>query len=136
MDMGEKIKKLREEQHLTLEELGNKIGVGKSTVRKWENGIIANMRRDKIAKIADALGCSPSYLMGWDQEKIDAAEKLLAEKAAADDALEAELLERLRQIDMEQIRTLNEILVLGLTDAEMKDLLDYARFLISKRKVD
>lgn len=65
MTMGEKIKLHREQMHMTLEELGNKVGVGKSTVRKWENGIIANMRRDKISKIADALCISPAYLMGW-----------------------------------------------------------------------
>lgn len=68
MDMGQKIKFLREQQNMTLEELGNKVGVGKSTVRKWENGIIANMRRDKIAKIATALNCSPAYIMGWEEE--------------------------------------------------------------------
>lgn len=66
MEMGEKIKKIREEKGMTLEELGNKVGVGKSTVRKWENGMIANMRRDKIAKLANALDCSAAYLMGWD----------------------------------------------------------------------
>lgn len=66
MKMGEKIYNLRMEKGLTLEEVGEKCGVGKSTVRKWENGMIANMRRDKIAKLADALGCSPSYLMGWE----------------------------------------------------------------------
>ena len=71
MDIGQKIKFLREQQDMTLEELGNRVGVGKSTVRKWENGMIANMRRDKIAKIASALNCSPAYLMGWeDEEKI------------------------------------------------------------------
>lgn len=67
MDMGKKIELLRKERGMTLEELGNKVGVGKSTVRKWENGMIANMRRDKIAKIADALGVSPANLMGWDE---------------------------------------------------------------------
>lgn len=66
MEIGPKIKKLREERGMTLEELGDKVGVGKSTVRKWENGIIANMRRDKISKLANALGCSPAELMGWD----------------------------------------------------------------------
>lgn len=66
MTMGQKIKELRKTKGMTLEELGNKVGVGKSTVRKWENGMIANMRRDKILKIANALGCSPSYLMGWE----------------------------------------------------------------------
>lgn len=67
MDLGEKIKKLRIEQGLTLEEVGNRVGVGKSTVRKWESGEIANMRRDKISLIAKALGVSPAYLMGWDE---------------------------------------------------------------------
>lgn len=68
MDMGAKIKFHREQLGMTLEELGNRVGVGKSTVRKWEVGMIANMRRDKIAKVADALGISPDYLMGWDEE--------------------------------------------------------------------
>ena len=63
MTMGEQIKQLRLERNMTLEELGNKVGVGKSTVRKWENGMIANMRRDKIAKLASALDVSPAYLM-------------------------------------------------------------------------
>lgn len=68
MNMGEKIRDLRIKKGLTLEELGDKVGVGKSTVRKWENGMIANMRRDKISKIADALNVSPAYLMGWEDE--------------------------------------------------------------------
>ena len=71
MDMGEKIKQLRIERGMTLEQLGDAVGVGKSTVRKWENGIIANMRRDKIAKIAEALHVSPAYLMGWEESGSD-----------------------------------------------------------------
>lgn len=65
-NMGETIKKLRIDKGMTLEELGDKVGVGKSTVRKWENGMIANMKRDKIANVAKVFGVSPSYLMGWD----------------------------------------------------------------------
>lgn len=65
-NMGNIIKRLRIENNMTLEQLGDKVGVGKSTVRKWENGMIANMRRDKIAKIADVFNVSPSYLIGWD----------------------------------------------------------------------
>ena len=66
MELGQRIKMLRERQGLTLEELGNRVGVGKSTVRKWELGIIANMKRDKIASMARALDVSPGYLMGWE----------------------------------------------------------------------
>ena len=67
-DMAKKIKVLRLNQGLTLEQVGNMVGVGKSTVRKWETGAIANMKRDKIAALANALQCSPAYLMGWEEE--------------------------------------------------------------------
>lgn len=68
MEMSKKIKLLRQQNNMTLEEVGNLVGVGKSTVRKWENGIIANMRRDKIEKLAYALNTTPGYLMGWEDE--------------------------------------------------------------------
>ena len=66
MELKDKIKALRAARHMTLEEVAQMVGVGKSTVRKWENGDIANMRRDKISKLAAALGTTPGYLMGWD----------------------------------------------------------------------
>ena len=65
-EMGELMKRLRIERNLTLEEVGNRVGVGKSTVRKWESGEIANMKRDKIALVAKALGVTPAALMGWE----------------------------------------------------------------------
>lgn len=77
MEMGNRIKQLREEKGMTLEELGDKVGVGKSTVRKWETGMIANMKRDKISKLADALNVSPGYLMGWEVPEPDEAEDLM-----------------------------------------------------------
>lgn len=66
MEMKDKIRNLRAEQHKTLEYIAKIVGVSKSTVRKWESGDIANMRRDKIAKLASALDTTPEYLMGWD----------------------------------------------------------------------
>lgn len=67
MEMGERIKYLRKQKDMTLEQLGQRVGVGKSTVRKWEEGEIQNMRRDKIAKLAAALDVTPGYLMGWEE---------------------------------------------------------------------
>lgn len=66
--MAQRIKALRQEKGLTLEQVADVVGVGKSTVRKWETGMIANMRRDKIADLAKALGTTPAYLMGWNEE--------------------------------------------------------------------
>ena len=66
--MAHRIKTLRQEKGLTLEQVADVVGVGKSTVRKWETGMIANMRRDKIADLAKALGTTPAYLMGWKED--------------------------------------------------------------------
>lgn len=57
------LKDRRIELGLTLEQVGELVGVGKSTVRKWENGLIENMGRDKISKLAKALQVSPLFIM-------------------------------------------------------------------------
>lgn len=77
--MAQKIKTLRQEKGLTLEQVAEVVGVGKSTVRKWETGMIANMRRDKIADLAKALGTTPAYLMGWDEKENSHSEPKLTE---------------------------------------------------------
>lgn len=58
-DIGKKMYDRRKELGLTLEEVGNAVGVGKSTVRRWENGMIKNMGRDKIAALAKVLQMNP-----------------------------------------------------------------------------
>lgn len=67
-EMSKKIRDLRLSRGMTLEQVATIVGVGKSTVRKWETGMIANMKRDKIALLARALGTTPAYLMGWKEE--------------------------------------------------------------------
>jgi repressor LexA len=77
--MAQRIKNLRQEKGLTLEQVAEVVGVGKSTVRKWETGMIANMRRDKIADLAKALGTTPAYLMGWNEKEESPSEPELTE---------------------------------------------------------
>ena len=77
--MAQRIKELRKEKELTLEQVADIVGVGKSTVRKWETGMIANMKRDKIASLAKALGTTPEYLMGWEEKKSSPNEQELTE---------------------------------------------------------
>lgn len=64
MEIGELINQKRKEKKLTLEEVGNLVGVGKSTVRKWEKGMIENIGRDNIVKLSKALDISPLSLLG------------------------------------------------------------------------
>lgn len=77
--MARRIRDLRIARGLTLEQVADVVGVGKSTVRKWETGLIANMRRDKIAALAQALGVTPEYLMGWDEKEKSPDERQLTE---------------------------------------------------------
>lgn len=53
------LKARRQYLKLTLEQVGDFVGVGKSTVRKWENGMINNIGSDKIQKYAQILQISP-----------------------------------------------------------------------------
>lgn len=72
-DLAKKIRDLRAQHGLTLEQVAQQVGVGRSTVRKWETGLIANMRRDKIVKLAKALHTTPGYLMGWEDTQESSA---------------------------------------------------------------
>lgn len=108
--MHEKIKALREQHGLTLEEVGRAVGVGKSTVRKWENGIIENMRRDKIAALAEILQTTPAYLMGWEEVNLSGSEIIefhKIEKPATDyddglKLLDAELIRMLKNLSPDE----------------------------------
>lgn len=62
-NIGELLKSKRKELNLTLEDVGNAVGVGKATVQKWETGMIQNMRSDKIESLAKILQLDPVQLV-------------------------------------------------------------------------
>lgn len=64
----DRIKSRRTELGLTVEELAHKMGYkDKSSISKIENGK-ADIPQSKIAAFADALGTTPAYLMGWEEQ--------------------------------------------------------------------
>ena len=112
-NLGSKIYELRKKNNMTLEEVGEIVGVGKSTVRKWETGQIANMRRDKIAKLAEALHTTPAYLMGWsenNEKSVPITEDALSES-------EKDLIKLFRLVPKE-----SRPLVLSMIKAALKNL--------------
>ena len=58
------LKQRRLELKMTPKDIADAVGVEESTVRKWELGIISNMKRDKIELLAKALKVSPLDIMG------------------------------------------------------------------------
>lgn len=94
------LKRRRQELGLTLEEVGEACGVGKSTVRKWETGAIKNMRRDKVLLLAKKLQVDPMLII----DSVDAVDapstpspedRFLAAYAAADPVYQQVALELL-----------------------------------------
>lgn len=71
MTLGDRIHYLRMQKGYTLQELGDMVGVGASTVRKWETGFIKVLRADKMQKLSNALGASVDYLMGWSENNVN-----------------------------------------------------------------
>ena len=66
MTKGERIKRLREHRGINQTALADRIDTSKQTLYKYENDIITNIPSDKIEALAEALGTTPAYIMGWD----------------------------------------------------------------------
>lgn len=69
MDIGNKIRELREAANMTQTELAEKLHTTKQTIHKYENNIVLNIPMNKLELIAKALNTTPAYLMGWEDEK-------------------------------------------------------------------
>lgn len=67
--IGDRIKELRTDRDMTQAELGKLIGVGKSTINKYELNKIA-IPSAKIEALATVLRVSPAYLMGWEENPV------------------------------------------------------------------
>lgn len=67
MSTGKDLKMRRQELGLTMLDVAKKVGVSEATVSRWESGEIANMKRDRILLLADALKVTPGFIMGLDE---------------------------------------------------------------------
>ena len=67
MTMGERIRFYRNKQGLTMEQLGEMLGVRRAAVMKYEDGSVENIKRSTIKRMAEIFGVSPCYLM-WGEE--------------------------------------------------------------------
>ena len=111
-DMARKIRDLRKARKMTLEDVAKIVGVGKSTVRKWETGMIQNMKRDKIASLANALDTTPAYLMGWIDEEEENKNDLIAEVVLKmrTDSTFMSVVEKLYNLDQDKLESINQML--------------------------
>lgn len=64
--IGLRLKEARERKHISLEEAGQKVGVNKSTVLRWENGKTEKFKIPILEILADFYEVNPEWLMGHD----------------------------------------------------------------------
>jgi SOS-response transcriptional repressor LexA len=61
--IGDRIKTERKAKGLTQEELGKRVGVGKSSVCQWESGLTKNLIGHNLTRVASALGVTENWLV-------------------------------------------------------------------------
>ena len=112
MEIGERIKKRREELGMSQDELAKKVGyTSRSSVAKVEtnaNGIV----QSKLVLFAKALQTTPSYLMGWTDEDSTNKNTTIANvvsKLRSNDMF-LSVAEKLCNMDDNQLNTINQML--------------------------
>lgn len=73
MNIGARIKYRRKELGMSADKLAEILGKDRSTVYRYEKGDIENLPLDILEPIAKALGTTPAYLMGWEEDKKEIA---------------------------------------------------------------
>lgn len=68
MTIGQKIKELRMELNMSVDELAAKLGKNRATIYRYEKGDIGNLPLDVLEPLAKTLKTSPAYLIGWEDK--------------------------------------------------------------------
>lgn len=110
MTIGERIKQRRKELGISADDLGEKLGVARSTVFRYENGFIEKVPVDVIKTIANALQTTPEYLMGWEevQKNNDIQTDIVVRMRT--DAEFYEVVKRIYEFDREKLTSLRQLL--------------------------
>lgn len=74
-----RIREARSEKGYSLQKLAEITGMSKSTLQRYESGFIKNLPLNKLDVLAQALGVTGAYLLGWDDEAGESQFKELAE---------------------------------------------------------
>lgn len=116
MSIGQRIKMMRTQQGLSIDDLAYRLSKNRTTIYRYENGDIENLPLGILDSLANALNTTPAYLMGWNSNTDDISDE--------DTGLKMKHVEMWRK----------EFEGYLLTEEENKKLIEYARFLISLRE--
>lgn len=127
MSIGKRIKLLRTQRGLTIDDLAVKLGKNRTTVYRYENGDIENLPLGILNPLAEALDTTPAYLMGWTSEDMmstrisDGNEESIYLSVNKSYVKHVEMWHRYFGMD-------------PFTDEEHEKMMEYGKFLLSQRK--
>jgi len=64
---NDRLKQLRKSKGYTLAQLAKLVGVTDATLQRYESGQIHNIKPKTLDKLAEILGCSATYILGYDK---------------------------------------------------------------------
>lgn len=112
--VGQRLKQARELRDITLEEAGNKVGVHKSTILRWENGETEKFKIPTLEALADLYDVNPAWLMGYD---VPMEKKLSSQKS-----------------DDFRMASYNGVDVEGLDEQDIEEINRFVEFIKQKKK--
>lgn len=66
-EVGQRIRKSRNNLDMTMKELGSRVGLSEATIQRYESGKIKGVDINLINDFAKILKVTPAYLMGWEE---------------------------------------------------------------------
>lgn len=63
---GERIRELRLQNKMTLDDVARQLGVGRQAIYKYEQGTVTNIPLDNLEKMAEMFNTTPGYIAGWE----------------------------------------------------------------------
>lgn len=103
--MGNRIRELRKERHMTMKQLGEKLGLAESTVSQYETGK-RSPDNETLLKLGEIFGVTVGYILGAEEKEQPHVQQDIGPNKQAvldliDDLDESEaalLLERIKKI--------------------------------------
>lgn len=127
MSIGKRIKFLRTQQGMSIDELATKLGKNRTTVYRYENGDIENLPLDILNPLAEALNTTPAHLIGW------APEEMLSTRIS--DGNEESIYLSLNESYVKHVEMWHKEFGMDpFTEEEHEKLMEYGRFLLSQRE--
>lgn len=126
MTIGSRIKFLRTQRGMTIDDLASKLGKNRTTVYRYENGDIENLPLGVLDPLAKALDTTPAYLMGWSPEEMISTR--------ISDGKEEAIYLSVNKSYVKHVEMWHEYFGMDpFTDEEHEKLMEYGKFLISQR---